>query len=66
MSVPKFFEFFEVFLKVLADGEIHSSKDVRNEIALAMNLTAEDLAEMLPSRKHKEHFAECDLLRKGV
>ncbi|MBR2597359.1 MAG: restriction endonuclease [Clostridiales bacterium] len=56
MSVPKFFEFFEVFLKVLADGEIHSSKDVRNEIALAMNLTAEDLAEMLPSRKQTTYF----------
>ena len=49
MSVPKFFEFFEAFLKAVSDGELHSAKDVRNDIAKAMNLNEEDLSEMLPS-----------------
>lgn len=49
MGVPKFFEFFEAFLKAVSDGELHSAKDVRNNIAKSMKLTEEDLAEMLPS-----------------
>jgi len=49
MSVPKFFEFFEAFLKAVSDREIHTAKDVRNDIANVMNLTEEDLSEMLPS-----------------
>lgn len=49
MAVPKFFEFFEAFLKAISDGELHSAKDVRNNIANSMKLTEEDLAEMLPS-----------------
>lgn len=49
MSVPKFFEFFEAFLKAVSDRELHAAKDVRNDIANAMNLTEEDLSEMLPS-----------------
>ena len=49
MAVPKFFEFFEAFLKAVSDGELHSAKDIRNNIANSMKLTEEDLAEMLPS-----------------
>lgn len=49
MAVPKFFEFFEAFLKAVSDGELHSAKDVRNNIANSMKLTEEDVAEMLPS-----------------
>ena len=49
MAVSKFFEFFEAFLKAVSDGELHSAKDVRNNIANSMKLTEEDLAEMLPS-----------------
>ena len=49
MAVPKFFDFFEAFLKAVSDGELHSAKDVRNNIANSMKLTEEDLAEMLPS-----------------
>lgn len=49
MAVPKFFEFFGVFLNALADGETHKAKDVRAYIAEAMHLTEEDRAEMLPS-----------------
>lgn len=27
MAVPKFFEFFEAFLKAVSDGELHSAKE---------------------------------------
>lgn len=53
MSVPKFFEFFEAFLKVVDDGNLHAAKDVRNQIAREMALTESDLSEMLPSGKQR-------------
>ena len=31
MAVPKFFEFFEAFLKSLKDGELHTAKEVREK-----------------------------------
>ncbi len=51
MSVPKFFEFFEAFLKAVNDNDLHTAKDVRSDIAKAMKLSEEDLAVMLPSGK---------------
>lgn len=51
MSVPKFFEFFEAFLKALHDGETHTAKDVQNSVIEDMHLTPSDLSEMLPSGK---------------
>ncbi len=51
MAVPKFFEFFETFLKALSDGELHPAKEVRQFIAQEMNLSEDDLAEMLPSKR---------------
>ena len=51
MAVPKFFEFFGAFLKSLADGTIHSSKEVREFIASDMKISDEDLAELLPSKR---------------
>lgn len=53
MAVPKFFEFFEVFLKVLSDDELHTAKEVRNAIAAKMTLSDDDLAQMLPSGKQR-------------
>ena len=53
MAVPKFFEFFEIFLKIVSDGELHTAKEVRNSIAIEMNLTDKDLEEMLPSGKQR-------------
>ncbi len=49
MSVPKFFEFFGPFLDALMDGELHSAKEVREHVAVLMNLSDEDMSEMLPS-----------------
>ena len=51
MAVPKFYEFFGAFLKALGDGNTYDSKEVRKFIAAEMNLTADDLAELLPSKK---------------
>lgn len=53
MAVPKFFEFFEAFLKVVSDGELHTAKEVRNTIAIKMAISDSDLAEMLPSGKQR-------------
>ena len=51
MAVPKFYEFFKGFLNAVQDGEIHVSKDVKAFLAKEMNLTNDDLAELLPSGK---------------
>ena len=49
MAVPKFFEFFEAFLKSLKDGELHTAKEVRAKVAEDMHLSDADLTELLPS-----------------
>lgn len=51
MAVPKFHEFFNVFLQALADGQTHKAKDVRSFIAEEMHLSEEGLAELLPSKR---------------
>ena len=51
MAVPKFFEFFEGFLKAVQDGELHTAKEVRENIAKDMNISEEERLEMLPSGK---------------
>ena len=53
MAVPKFFEFFEAFLKGVSDGDLHSAREMRNSIATIMALSDNDLAEMLPSGKQR-------------
>lgn len=49
MAVPKFFEFFEGFLRAVADGELHTAKEVREWLASDMRLSENDCSEMLPS-----------------
>ena len=51
MAVPKFFEFFEGFLRAVNDDKLHSAKDVRDSLASEMKLSVSDMAEMLPSGK---------------
>ncbi len=51
MSVPKFYEFFEAFLFAVNDDELHSAKEVRENIAQSMNISESDRLEMLPSGK---------------
>ena len=50
MAVPKFFEFFGIFLSALSDGYMHKAQEVRTYIAEKMQITDRDLSEMLPSR----------------
>ena len=54
MAIPKFFEFFEVFLRAIEDGELHAAKEVRHILASGMQLSEEDLVEMLPSGKQSK------------
>ena len=49
MAVPKFFEFFEAFLRALQDGDLHTAKEVRLKVADDMQMSASDMAELLPS-----------------
>ena len=49
MAVPKYHEFYNVFLESLNDGKIHSVKDCRNYIKQQMNFTDEELSETIPS-----------------
>ena len=51
MAVPKFFEFFEPFLMALSDDQTWKMQDVRSYIAKKMNLSEDDLAELLPSKR---------------
>ena len=53
MAVPKFFEFFEVFLKVVNDGKLHTMKEARSAIAKNIGLSESDISEMLPSGKQR-------------
>lgn len=47
MAVPKFDELFKPFLEFASDGEVHSVSDAREEIAKRLNLTEDDLSEMI-------------------
>ena len=51
MSVPKYNEMYAPFIKALGDGRIHTIKEISQCVAEQMNLSEEDLAEMLPSGK---------------
>ena len=49
MAVPDFQSFFRPLLELAADGQEHSIAEARESIARTMALSAEDLAERLPS-----------------
>ena len=51
MAVPKFFEFFGMFLLALSDGQTHKAQEVREFIAEKMNISEQDMGELLPSRR---------------
>ena len=44
MPVPKYNEMYAPFLKALADGKIHTTKEVRQYIADQMGLTDADMS----------------------
>lgn len=49
MAVPDFQSFFKPLLEIAADRKEHSMKEARELIARNMNLSEEDLKELLPS-----------------
>lgn len=49
MAVPDFQSLFLPLLKLAADGKEHSIQEARQVIAKQMNLTADDLKDLLPS-----------------
>ena len=49
MSVPKYDELMKPLLLAVKDGGVYKIKDVTAMLAEQLNLSAEDIAEMLPS-----------------
>lgn len=49
MAIPKYYEFFPAVIDCLSDGEIHSSRDIREFCITAFKLTEEDCREQLDS-----------------
>lgn len=49
MSVPNFYGFLPFVLEVMSDGQVKSRKEIRNELAILMNLTKQDTEELLDS-----------------
>lgn len=48
MAVPKYDELMKPLLVAVKDGEVYKIKDVITVLAQQLNLSSEDLAEMLP------------------
>ena len=51
MAVPDYQSLMRPLLEALQDGEAHPIRDLSQRVATALNLTDEDLGEMLPSGK---------------
>lgn len=49
MAIPKYYEFFPAVINCLSDGEIHSSREIREFCITAFNLSEEDCREQLDS-----------------
>lgn len=49
MAVPKYDELMKPLLIAVSDGETYKMKDVTALLAEQLNLSSDDLAEMLPS-----------------
>ena len=49
MAVPKYDELMKPLLMAVQDGKIYKMKEVNAKLAKQLNLSSDDLAEMLPS-----------------
>ncbi|MEG1567334.1 MAG: winged helix-turn-helix domain-containing protein [Anaerovoracaceae bacterium] len=49
MSIPKYYEMHKPFLEFLRDGQLHSLKELKIEVAKHFNIDDNALAEFLPS-----------------
>ena len=71
MAVPKFYVFFGSFLKSLSDGQVHTPNEVRSFIEKDMNLSDDDLSEMIPCGRqstfsNRVHWARTYLNKAGL
>lgn len=48
-SLPKYYGFYAPFLTALQDQKVHTSKEIQADIAQMLNLSDEQLSEVLPS-----------------
>lgn len=51
MALPKYDELYVPFLTVIKDGQAHAAKAVASDVAALLHLSAEELAEQLPSQR---------------
>ena len=71
MAVPKYDELMKPLLVVVQDGEVYKMKDVTSILAQQLNLSAEELAELLPSGrqtvfKNRVSWAKTYLKKAGL
>lgn len=53
MAIPKYFEMYRSFLECLADGQMHTIKEMKQQVGRDFSLSDDDLAELLPSGKQR-------------
>lgn len=53
--IPKFSEYFHPFLHLLKDGNTYTVNQIREQIAISLNLTPEDLREKTKGGRSKHH-----------
>ena len=56
MAIPNYQEFMLPTLEVIADGQEHKNSDVVQAVAKKLNLTEEDMQEMLPSGNQQTYY----------
>ena len=71
MAVPKYDELMKLLLAAVQDGEVYKMKDVTSILAQQLNLSAEELAELLPSGrqtvfKNRVSWAKTYLKKAGL
>jgi restriction system protein len=51
LAVPKYNELYIPFLRALADGKVHTLKEIKETVADALQLTEDELSERIQSNK---------------
>ena len=49
MSVPKYYEFHKLMLRLMEDGNAHSLRALKSQLIARFRLSDDDLVQMLPS-----------------
>lgn len=56
MAVPKYNETYRSFLEAIADGKNYRFREIVNSVAISMNISEEDLREMVPSQTQTRFY----------